>query len=99
MKRVLLMSDIHANDPALKAIEEFVRPHRFHRIVQAPQARIEPGPSHLVSGSRTASRGKILPQAGSRLDFLLSEPNVPSTCYRGNHGVIPGRKSMKPIHV
>jgi putative phosphoesterase len=35
MKRVLLMSDIHANYPALKAIEEFVRPHRFHRIVHA----------------------------------------------------------------
>ena len=35
MKRVLLMSDIHANYPALEAIEKSVRPHRFHRIVHA----------------------------------------------------------------
>lgn len=35
MKRVLLLSDLHANYPALQAIEEFVRGRRFYRIVHA----------------------------------------------------------------
>ncbi|GAB4371081.1 MAG: metallophosphoesterase family protein [Deltaproteobacteria bacterium] len=35
MKRILVMSDIHANYPALRAIAEQVDPDRFDRIVHA----------------------------------------------------------------
>jgi putative phosphoesterase len=35
MINVLLMSDIHANYPALGAVEEFVRTRRIHRVVHA----------------------------------------------------------------
>jgi putative phosphoesterase len=35
MKKLLVLSDIHANYPALKAIEHHVDPNRFHRIVNA----------------------------------------------------------------
>lgn len=35
MKSVLLLSDVHANYPALQAIEEFVRGRRFYRIVHS----------------------------------------------------------------
>lgn len=35
MKELLVLSDIHANYPALKAIENHVDPDRFHRIVNA----------------------------------------------------------------
>lgn len=35
MKKLLVLSDIHANYPALKAIEHHVDPDRFHRIVNA----------------------------------------------------------------
>jgi putative phosphoesterase len=33
MKKILLLGDIHANYPALKAIDKYVRPDRFDRIV------------------------------------------------------------------
>jgi predicted phosphodiesterase len=33
MKKILLLGDIHANYPALKAIIDYVRPQRFDRIV------------------------------------------------------------------
>ena len=33
MKKILLLGDIHANYPALKAIHKYVRPDRFDRIV------------------------------------------------------------------
>jgi len=33
MKKILLLGDIHANYPALKAIEKYIRPDRFDRIV------------------------------------------------------------------
>lgn len=35
MKKLLVLSDIHANYPALKAIEARVDPDRFHRIIHA----------------------------------------------------------------
>ena len=35
MKKFLVMSDIHANYPALQAIETFVRRDRFHRVINA----------------------------------------------------------------
>lgn len=35
MKKFLVMSDVHANFPALKAIETFVRQDRFHRVINA----------------------------------------------------------------
>jgi putative phosphoesterase len=35
MKKFLVMSDVHANYPALQAIEAFVRGDRFHRVVNA----------------------------------------------------------------
>lgn len=35
MKKLLVLSDIHANYPALKAIERYVDPDRFDRIVNA----------------------------------------------------------------
>jgi len=35
MKKILVMSDVHANYPALQAIEAFVRGDRFHRVVNA----------------------------------------------------------------
>src|SRR3972149_1691849 len=35
MKKLLVLSDVHANYPALKAIENHVDPDRFHRIVNA----------------------------------------------------------------
>jgi putative phosphoesterase len=35
MKKFLVMSDVHANYPALQAIETFVRRDRFHRIINA----------------------------------------------------------------
>ncbi|MGA7105189.1 MAG: metallophosphoesterase family protein [Candidatus Deferrimicrobiaceae bacterium] len=35
MKKLLVLSDIHANYPALKAIEDHVDPDRFDRIVNA----------------------------------------------------------------
>ena len=34
-KKLLVLSDVHANYPALKAIENHVDPDRFHRIVNA----------------------------------------------------------------
>ena len=33
MKRILLLGDIHANYPALKAIGKYIKPDRFDRIV------------------------------------------------------------------
>jgi predicted phosphodiesterase len=33
MKKILLLGDIHANYPALKAIGQFIKPNRFDRIV------------------------------------------------------------------
>ena len=33
MKKLLLLGDIHANYPALKAIENYIRPNRFDRII------------------------------------------------------------------
>ena len=33
MKKLLLLGDIHANFPALKAIDEYIRPERFDRII------------------------------------------------------------------
>ena len=33
MKKVLILGDIHANYPALKAIQNYVRSDRFHRVV------------------------------------------------------------------
>ena len=33
MKKVLILGDIHANYPALKAIQNYVRPDRFDRVV------------------------------------------------------------------
>jgi putative phosphoesterase len=33
MKKTLLLGDIHANYPALKAISKYIKPHRFDRIV------------------------------------------------------------------
>ena len=33
MKKILLLGDIHANYPALKAIQTYIRPDRFDRIV------------------------------------------------------------------
>ncbi|MBW2407148.1 MAG: metallophosphoesterase family protein [Deltaproteobacteria bacterium] len=33
MKKLLLLGDIHANYPALKAIEHYIKPDRFDRIV------------------------------------------------------------------
>src|SRR3972149_4862878 len=35
MKKFLVMSDVHANYPALQAIETFVRGGRFHRVINA----------------------------------------------------------------
>ena len=35
MKKFLVMSDVHANYPALQAIDAFVRGERFHRVVNA----------------------------------------------------------------
>jgi putative phosphoesterase len=35
MKKLLVLSDVHANYPALKAIQSCVRPERFHRIINA----------------------------------------------------------------
>ena len=35
MKKFLVMSDLHANYPALQAIETFVRGDRFHRVINA----------------------------------------------------------------
>lgn len=35
MKKLLVLSDIHSNYPALKAIEDHVDPDRFHRIIHA----------------------------------------------------------------
>jgi len=35
MQKLLVLSDIHANYPALKAIEHHVDPDRFHRIIHA----------------------------------------------------------------
>ena len=33
MKKILLLGDIHANYPALKAIDKYIKPNRFDRIV------------------------------------------------------------------
>jgi putative phosphoesterase len=33
MKKILLLGDVHANYPALKAIGQFIKPNRFDRIV------------------------------------------------------------------
>jgi len=33
MKKILLLGDIHANYPALKAIEKYIKPDRFDRII------------------------------------------------------------------
>ena len=33
MKKILLLGDIHANYPALKAIHKYIRPDRFDRII------------------------------------------------------------------
>ena len=33
MKKILLLGDVHANYPALKAIGKFIKPNRFDRIV------------------------------------------------------------------
>ena len=33
MKKILLLGDIHANYPALAAIEKYIKPNRFDRIV------------------------------------------------------------------
>ena len=33
MKKILVMGDIHANFPALKAIQNRVREEKFHRII------------------------------------------------------------------
>ena len=33
MKKILLLGDIHANYPALKAIDQYIKPNRFDRIV------------------------------------------------------------------
>jgi putative phosphoesterase len=33
MKKILILGDIHANYPALKAIQNYVRPNRFDRII------------------------------------------------------------------
>ncbi len=33
MKKILVLGDIHANYPALKAVEKYVRPGKFHGIV------------------------------------------------------------------
>jgi len=33
MKKILILGDIHANYPALKAIQTYIRPDRFDRIV------------------------------------------------------------------
>ena len=33
MKKLLLLGDIHANFPALKTIEKYIRPERFDRII------------------------------------------------------------------
>src|SRR4030066_1571204 len=35
MKKLLVMSDVHSNYPALQAIETFVRRDRFHRVINA----------------------------------------------------------------
>lgn len=35
MKKILVMSDVHANYPALQAIETFVQQDRFHRVINA----------------------------------------------------------------
>jgi Icc-related predicted phosphoesterase len=33
MKKILLLGDIHANYPALKAIEKYIKPDRFDHII------------------------------------------------------------------
>ena len=33
MKKMLLLGDIHANYPALKAIQKYIKPDRFDRII------------------------------------------------------------------
>ena len=33
MKKLLLLGDIHANYPALKAVDKYIRPNRFDRII------------------------------------------------------------------
>ena len=73
VKKILLLGDIHANYPALKAIEKYINPARFDCIINTGDLTVYgPFPNETIQWFRDREKGiSILGNTDQRVLRIL----------------------------
>ena len=78
MKKILILGDIHANYPALKVILNYVRPNRFHRVVNTGDLTVcSTFPNETIQWFRETNKSAcILGNTDKRVMYFWTSENL-----------------------